>query len=98
MPGLNLLDAAAVAARDTLYGAIFEHNAIDIHNPAANVQYRWIIEKNWKLIVPHAANVPGAAAELYDLSNDPNETENRAAQHPATVTALTRKLDAWWKP
>ncbi|MCS6863464.1 MAG: sulfatase [Gemmataceae bacterium] len=98
MPGLNLLDSAAVAARDTLYGAIFEHNAIDIHNPAANVQYRWIIEKNWKLIVPQLARVPHGIPELYDLTNDPTETHNLAAKQPAKVAALSRKLDAWWKP
>lgn len=97
MPGLNLLDAKAVAARDTLFGEIFEHNAIDITKPAANLQYRWVIDGHWKLIVPHAPNVKGAP-ELYDLSRDPTEKTNLAAQHPERVKELTKKLDAWWKP
>jgi uncharacterized sulfatase len=98
MPGVNLLDAAAVAKRDALFGEIFEHNAVDIDKPAANVKYRWVIEKNWKLIVPNKARVPAGEVELYDLSADPREETNLAAKHADTAAALAKKLDAWWKP
>lgn len=98
MPGINLLDTKAVAGRDALYGEIFEHNAIDIHNPAANLQYRWAVAGTWKLTVPHAPNVTDGKSELYDLAADPDEKVNLAEMHPERVTELTRKLDAWWKP
>ena len=98
MPGINLLDPHWVGSRDTIHGAVFEHNAIDITKPSANVQWRWIIEKNWKLILPHAANVPDGKIELYDLSKDPMEKENLAEKHAERVTDLTKKLDQWWKP
>ena len=98
MPGIDLLDAKAVAARDTVYGEIFEHNAVDINKPAANLQYRWVIEGDWKLIVPHEPNIRNGRVELYDLSKDPFEKENLAAKQPEKVKELTRKLDAWWKP
>jgi uncharacterized sulfatase len=95
MPGLNLLDAKAVAARTAVFGEVFEHNAVDVHNPAANLQYRWVVDGRWKLILPHAPNVTGQP-ELYDLSNDPDETADLAAKHPDVVADLTRKVDGWW--
>jgi uncharacterized sulfatase len=98
MPGVNLFDRKALEARKAIFGEVFEHNAIDIHKPAANLQYRWVIEGNWKLILPHEPNVKGGKPELYDLAKDPAETENVAAKHPEGVDALTRKLGAWWKP
>jgi uncharacterized sulfatase len=97
MPGINLLDAKAVAARPAVFGEIFEHNAVDIDSPSANLMYRWVVEGNWKLIVPHEPNVKGGKVELYDLSKDPTETMNLAAQHPDRVAELKKKLDAWWK-
>ncbi len=96
MPGINLLDPHWVASRNTLYGEVFEHNAIDIAKPAANLQYRWVIEGHWKLIVPNAPNVKGAP-ELYDLAKDASEKDNLAAKHPDKVKELTKKLDLWWK-
>jgi uncharacterized sulfatase len=57
-----------------------------------------VVEGNWKLIVPHAANVKDGKVELYDLAKDPHETDNLAAKHAEKVADLTKKLDAWWKP
>jgi len=98
MPGLNLLDAKMLAGRAAIFGEVFEHNAVDIHKPAANLQYRWVIDGNWKLILPHEPNVKGGKPELHDLARDPTEIENLAANYPARVAGLTAKLDRWWKP
>jgi arylsulfatase A-like enzyme len=98
MEGINLLDAHWLASRVTLFGEVFEHNAIDINKPGANLQYRWVIDGNRKLILPHAANVQDGKPELYDLSKDPTEKNNLAGQQPEQVKELTKKLDAWWKP
>lgn len=98
MPGVDLLDAAARSKRDSLHGEIFLHTATDIDKPGANLRYRWIVQENWKLILPHAANSPKDEPELYDLSKDPHETENLAGKNPETVADLTKKLDEWWKP
>lgn len=97
MEGINLLDAHWLASRDTVFGEVFEHNAIDITKPGANLQYRWVIDGHWKLIVPNAPNVKGTP-ELYDLSKDATEKDNLAAKQPDKVKELTKKLDAWWKP
>jgi arylsulfatase A-like enzyme len=98
MDGVNLLDPHWVASRPAVYGEIFEHNAIDIAKPAANLQYRWVVEGNWKLILPHPANVKDGKPELYDLARDPHEKDNVAEKHSDKVADLTKKLDAWWKP
>jgi arylsulfatase A-like enzyme len=98
MHGIDLLDPHWLASRDTLFGEVFEHNAIDINAPAANLQYRWVIDGSWKLILPHEPNVKDGKPELYDLTKDPTEKENLAAKHPDKVTELTKKLDAWWEP
>jgi uncharacterized sulfatase len=98
MEGINLLDPHWVASRETIFGEIFEHNAIDITKPGANLQYRWVIDNNWKLIIPHTPNVKDGKPELYDLSKDPTEKNNLAEKQPDKVKELTKKLDAWWKP
>jgi arylsulfatase A-like enzyme len=96
MQGINLLDRQAVQKRSTVYGEIFEHNAVDIHSPAQNLQYRWMLQGQWKLIVPNLARVPNQTVELYDLNADPLESKNLATLHPEKVKTLQQELDNWW--
>ena len=98
LPGLNLLDDAAVNARTTLYGECFTHNFVDIQKPATSLKWRWIIDGNDKLILPNKANQPDDVTELYDLKNDPTEEKNLAADYADKVKVLQAKLDTWWKP
>ena len=42
MEGVNLLDEQAVAERTAVFGEIFTHNAVDIHDPASSLRYRWV--------------------------------------------------------
>jgi arylsulfatase A-like enzyme len=98
MPGLDLLDSAALAARKTLYGECFTHNFVDIQVPSSSLKWRWIIDGHSKLILPNEANQPDDVTELYDLQADPTEEKNLASEQPTKVTELTTKLDAWWKP
>jgi arylsulfatase A-like enzyme len=99
LPGINLLDDRALRGRQTLFGALFTHDAVDLEEPAANLMTRWIIDGDWKLMVP----VPGQAneeqpqeIELYRIATDPEERQNLAAREPRRVAALQRQLDAWW--
>ncbi|WP_299754931.1 sulfatase/phosphatase domain-containing protein, partial [uncultured Boseongicola sp.] len=46
-----------------------------------------ITEGHWKLILP----LGKMKMELYDLTTDPGETNNIAAQHPEVVDQLTKK-------
>jgi arylsulfatase A-like enzyme len=100
LPGLNLLDESAVSKRKTLHGECFTHNAADLNDPAKSVRHRWIIDGNWKLIVPHVPadkDGPGEP-ELYDLAADPHEKANRIAGKPDVAAMLRKKLDDWWDP
>ena len=96
MPGLNLLDDQAVAARKTLYGECFTHNFVDMQNPASSLKWRWVIEGDAKLIVPSQRNQPDDVVELYDLTKDPHEDKNLASADQPKVERLTKMLDAWW--
>jgi len=98
MPGVNLLDTAAVHDRKAIFGAVYTHSAADLNRPAASVKARWALEGNWKLIVPGVAFVEDTdrKVELYDLQADPHETRNRARAQPAMVKRLEAMLDAWW--
>lgn len=94
LTGVDLTKPAEVAARDTIYGEDFAHDMTDRDNPLQDLEARFLIEKQWKLIVPRADR----PAELYDLSKDPWETRNVAAEQPNLVERLTLKLDEWWNP
>jgi uncharacterized sulfatase len=98
MTGLNLMDDAAVTARKAIYGEIFTHDSVNLEVPSASLRWRWIIEGDYKLIVPHAANEPDARMELYRISTDVNERKDVVLTRPAVATELAAKLDAWWKP
>ncbi|MDR3621235.1 MAG: sulfatase [Paludisphaera borealis] len=98
MPGVNLLDASAVKAREAIFGEIFTHNSVDIHRPSTSLRYRWTIAGDWKLILPARQNEPDAPIELYNLASDPAESKNLAEQNPSKVAELSRLADDWWTP
>jgi uncharacterized sulfatase len=96
MPGVDLRDEAAVERRKAIFGEIFTHNAVDIHRPATSLRYRWVLEGDWKLIVPEPRNTPGGSVELYNVASDPLETRNLAAAEAPRVAHLKGLIDAWW--
>ncbi|MGL4594802.1 MAG: sulfatase family protein [Thermoguttaceae bacterium] len=94
MQGINFLDADAVDARKEIYGECYTHDFIDLNNPASNLQYLWTIRDNWKLIIP--VNQKTAVPELYNLRDDPDETNNVAQKYPEIVNELTKKLELFY--
>jgi N-acetylgalactosamine-6-sulfatase len=52
-----------------------------------------IREKQWKLI--HPTRKKAGEIELYEITTDPGETHNVAAQHPDVVKRLSTKVEAW---
>src|SRR5690606_30133844 len=95
LSGLDLLNASAVKNRPAVFGACFTHDCVDLHNPATGLRWRWVVAGDWKLILPAPQNEKGPA-ELYQISLDPFERENVAAEHPAELARLSRLLDTWW--
>ena len=98
LPGVNLLDEKQVAARSRVFGEIYEHDVYDIARPAASLRFRWVVDGEWKLIVPHLERVPDGVVELYHLSEDPDELRNLAESEPDRVATLRKSLDAHWRP
>lgn len=98
LPGVNLLDRRAVEARPAVQGAIFSHDAVEIDDPARNLQFRWCVEGWRKLILPQSGAAAQGGPELYDLRSDPHETKNLADDEPERVAELRRRLDNWWTP
>lgn len=98
LPGIDLTNRDQVAARDYVFGEIFEHDIVDMEDEAASLMYRWIVGDRWKLIVPDPDRCPEEKVELYDLREDPAETKNLAGQHPDVVAELRQQIDRWWNP
>ncbi len=64
LPGLNLLDPQAVAARKQLFGACYQHTLVDLDQPGRSLLWRWTVKdmpggETWKLIVPVTHGVAG---------------------------------------
>ena len=66
LPGVNLLDDAAVAARSQIFGECYTHTLVDLDDPAKSLLWRWTVQGNWKLIVPTTAG-GGAAAPKREM-------------------------------
>lgn len=96
MSGVNLLDDAAVAGRKAIFGEVFDHAAVDIHEPSSSLRYRWVVADDWKLILPAARNSDDAEVKLFDLARDPGEARNLADDRPEKVAELKAMIDQWW--
>ncbi len=124
LPGVNLLDERAVAARRQIFGECYTHTLVDLDDPARSLLWRWTIRDDrqasgshrWKLIEPTSAAAEGEfpegpagkvdphsqerwrrrETELFDLTSDPDETKNLAAEKPQLVRELSQSLVANW--
>ncbi|EMI45537.1 sulfatase atsG [Rhodopirellula sp. SWK7] len=107
-PGLNLLpqlQSGETIERDTLFGESFAHDIADIETPEASLLYRWVIKGHDKLLLTYDG-APGymryppqhAEPQLFNLKDDPKETENLAEANPAKVEELSALLDEWYVP
>ncbi|MEZ6067216.1 MAG: sulfatase [Planctomycetaceae bacterium] len=98
MPGLNLLDVcrnSGACDRARIFGEIFDHDIKNVDVPGESLQFRWVIEGDWKLILPAQQDTK---PELYNLANDPNETNNLSSSSPEATERLTKAINDWWTP
>lgn len=108
VPGLNLLEDLQqdkAIEREGIFGEGFAHDIADVENPEASLLYRWRIEGKWKLLLTYDGEVNRYKSshpreemrpQLFDLSSDPHEKQNVAAEHPEVVADLAAKIEAWW--
>jgi arylsulfatase len=87
LPGIDLLDPAAVAARREIHGACYTHTILDLDDPARSLLFRWAIRddgpegagRRWKLVVPGPEGGRGTFPEGEDRWIDA-ETRGRFAR------------------
>jgi len=111
MTGLDLSDRTALEKRNTVFGADHSHNIAGVNQRSANLESRFIVHGQWKLILHNSANFPPpkygpgvlgkknnplGKPELYHLIDDPKEEVNLAEKNPEKVVKLSKALDAWW--
>lgn len=96
MQGINLLDEKALAARPAIFGECFTHESKDLYRPAASLRWRWMIDGDWKLILPEPDNEPDGSIELFNLAEDPQEERNLTLKYPERTDQMRRKIDEWW--
>jgi uncharacterized sulfatase len=96
MQGISLLNKQGLEERDAVFGAAYTHDAVDIKNPVSSLKYSYIIEGEWKLILPSGRNGTGNDSELYHVTEDTDERENLASQHKEKVQHLIQKIREWW--
>ncbi len=94
LPGRDLLQVAARPDDHSrpICGATYDHDVADLDQPTRSLQYRWIVQDRWKLIV--SAN--RRLIELYQIVDDPLEQHDVALQYPQQVERLLAELDQWW--
>jgi uncharacterized sulfatase len=96
MTGLDLRDTAALAERNAVFGAAYDHDVLDVEKPNQSLKARFVVSGDWKLLVPNPKILPDARIELFDVRADPAEELELAAQRPDKVEELSARLDAWW--
>jgi arylsulfatase A-like enzyme len=99
MMGIDLRDDQALAARTTVFGAVFDHDTPDpLDQPAAGLRYRWAIENEWKLIYPRYSEtkLQDVEIQLFNIIEDPFERRNRVDDDPERALRMKRIIDAWW--
>lgn len=100
-PGISLLDQATADKREAIFGEIFAHDIPDYRKPELGLHYRWIIDGDYKLIVPSGLDdgeYGPTKLALFNVTKDPEEEQNVIADHPEIAAKLRKKLDAWWNP
>ncbi|MFK7850252.1 MAG: sulfatase [Akkermansiaceae bacterium] len=102
LPGLNLLDRAALKKRDSVFVEAYNHDITDLKAPEKSLIAHVVIDKWWKLIVPTSntpdrpfADVPEKPA-LFHLKSDPLEKKDVAKENPEVVSRLKKLLKEQW--
>ena len=96
MPGTDLRKLDMPAERRPVFGAVFEHDVVDLADPTSGLRHRWAVAERWKLIWPNPKRLPAAKPELYDILADPHEKQDLAAKRPEEVTRMKKLIQDWW--
>lgn len=105
LPGINLMDSEATAARKTIFGVTHAIHNMTPDTPDGTLQYLWAIEGDWKLMVRYSGENKTAyrnihvwdtlPVRLYNLADDPDEKKNLIWDHRDKARELRKKIEAW---
>ena len=105
LPGIDLLDPAARAGRDAVYGVTHAVHNMTVGNPDDTLLYLWTVNGDWKLMRRYlgADNSKYVVingwdrqpVRLYNLAEDPHERNDVSAAHPQKVRELVDAIEAW---
>ncbi len=102
LPGLNLLDRAAMTARKAVFVEAYTHDIADLDQPEKSLVTRVVISGWSKLLQPSATRPDKGFSsapkeiELYNLKDDPLEKKNLAAEQPGEVKRLQELQKSEW--
>jgi uncharacterized sulfatase len=96
MQGIDLLDAKALKNRKAVFGGNYTHDAMDMDKPVTSLRNTYVIEGEWKLILPSGRNDGRGTPELYNIFSDPGETTNLALTQKEITQHLTQLIREWW--
>jgi uncharacterized sulfatase len=102
LPGLDLLDHAAMTARKSIFVEAYTHDIADLQHPEKSLVTQVIINGWSKLLIPGTVGPDKAytsapkAPELFDLKSDPLEAHDLAAERADEVTRLKALQKAAW--
>ncbi|AQQ70051.1 Arylsulfatase [Limihaloglobus sulfuriphilus] len=91
--GENMLDSLAGSRRQRSKPILWEYRYLAWGRHIQKSPALAIREGKWKLLM----NPDGSRVELYDLKENPSETDNKASEQPIVVKKLRKKLLAWHK-
>ncbi len=110
LPGTNLLPVMEGKANiddRAVFGEAYARDIASMENPEAALLKRWVIHKQYKLILTYDGQGSYAgstqerrsqttAPELYDLVSDPFEQDNLYGRLPKVYESLRSRIDNWY--
>ena len=102
LPGIDLLDRAAITARKTVFVEAYTHDIADLATPSKSLVTQVVINGWTKLLIPGTTGPDKAftsapkAVELFNLKTDPLEKKDLAAERADEVKRLTAIQKAAW--
>jgi uncharacterized sulfatase len=102
LPGLDLLDRAAMTARKTVFVEAYTHDIAELGQPEKSLVAKVVINGWSKLLIPGPVTPDKAftsapkTVELFDLKSDPLEKKDLAAERPEEVKRLMELQKAEW--
>ena len=105
LPGIDLLDEKARKDRKAVFGVCNATHNMTPGNPDGALQYLWCIEGDYKLLLRyhgedtthyHKLHVwDTLPVRLYNLKDDPHESNEISAGHPEIVQRMSKAIQAW---